>query len=432
MKINFLPVNIKSLSISNLSVMQKLHTFRGADSDADVFEKDAVKLDDNQKRVMNILNSRLDESSNIKFTPEIIKEVATFKESIPMYYKNSGGLLFECLVRKYLTENLAYQNSFTLSLYDKAIKQTSIPNIIEATGVGEYINADNDAQKIRKFNLFLRRLEEATSTEFVYDFLRPHLENQIYSERISFKENLLHSYYNFDSRATGRTYIVDTKRTNGGKFIAESYLDNKKQASVIGNTRAEAKRKLIDETINELNIKAIKYRGIRSVNKRHFMNERVFNQVNTLLRHINFLNEGESLDIIKDNEKIEYIARAITPGIRKEPYCFQELEYYGDGIANYYTCKFLSETITDAAPSAPYFKYLTSNKVFGEISKSLALEKYYNSDGRYHPDKHSADMLEALIGALYLSFPDERVYNFVKNLLKEKLKTATIEEITTH
>jgi ribonuclease-3 len=109
---------------------------------------------------------------------------------------------------------------------------------------------------------------------------------------------------------------------------------------------------------------------------------------------------------------------------------YERLEFLGDAILNTCVAIILYELCPDYKEGSlsSLRASIIDGKTLSEVAFNLRLLDYINlgkgetlADSRAK-EKVSADLVEAIIGAIYLEFGFEKAFNFVKNLLDSEIK----------
>ncbi len=417
------------------NVFKVMPQFRGELS-CDSFQKRNIKQELSEEEITKLFNIGRSRNNKIKFKKEFIDEFNSkiVKQEIPnkKYECSVGEHINRYAVRRYLIENMPEQNPFTITLITdeltpklKAqIAKSFSPKQLEKTSV-----YDNDLENMYAEKNYVRVLEmmhRHYSLDFTYEFLTPHIKGLFPNIGLNGMENIIKNYFEVHyHNEKNFTYDIRLKKK---KIIATGYINGKPIASGVGENQNKAKANLFNTVLKEINLELKESQYPRRIKRKYIGNNTARTNCENVLKKINFLNNDEHIDSYQDVEVIEYVTRALNLASNlKDPYRFQILEHYGDAIINVFAGKFLVEKNIDENDKTKYYSRITDNKILAYNVVKLGLNKYLtNPEFREINYKVLADAFEAMIGALYLTYPEDKVYNFLKPIFEKNFQVIPI------
>ncbi len=422
----------------NFKTRQNIHTlplFKG-EIISDSFEKSNTKQELSEEEIIKLFNKGRSQTNKIKLKKEFIDEFNSkiVKHEIPnkKYECSVGEHINKYAVRRYIIENMPEQNPFTITLIADELApklKAQISKSFSPKYLEQNTTYDNNLENLYAEKNYVKTLEmmhRHYSLDFTYEFLAPHIKELFPNIGLNGMENIIKNYfeYHFHNEKIF-TYDINLKKN---KIIATGYINGKPIARAAEDNQNRAKAKLFLTVLKDLNLELKESQYPRRIKRKYIGNNTARKNCENVLREIKFLNDEEHIDSYKDVEVIEYVTRALNLASNsKDPFRFQILEHYGDAVLNVLAGKFLVEKNIDENDKTKYYSRLTDNKILAYNVVKLGLNKYLtNPEFREVNYKVLADSFEAMICALYLTYSEERVYNYLKPIFEKNFQVIPI------
>lgn len=422
----------------NFKTRQNFHSlpiFKG-EIISDTFEKCNTKQELSEEEIIKLFNKGRPRTNKIKLKKEFIDEFNSkiVKQEIPnkKYECSVGEHINKYAIRRYLIENMPEQNPFTITLIADELApklKTQISKSFSPKYLEKNATYDNNLENLYAEKNYVRTLEmlhRHYSLDFTYEFLAPHIKGLFPNIGLDGMENIIKNYFEYHfHNEKNFTYDINLKKN---KITATGYINGKPIARAADDNQNRAKAKLFLTVLKDLNLELKESQYPRKIKRKYIGNNTARNNCENVLKEIKFLNDEEHIDSYKDVEVIEYVTRALNLASNsKDPFRFQILEHYGDAILNIFAGKFLVEKNIDESDKTKYYSRLTDNKILAYNVVKLGLNKYLtNPEFREINYKVLADSFEAMICALYLTYPEERLYNYLKPIFEKNFQIIPI------
>ena len=422
----------------NFKTRQNFHSlpiFKG-EIISDTFEKSNTKQELSEEEIIKLFNKGRPRTNKIKLKKEFIDEFNSkiVKQEIPnkKYECSVGEHINKYAIRRYLIENMPEQNPFTITLIADELTpklKTQISKSFSPKYLEKNATYDNNLENLYAEKNYVRTLEmlhRHYSLDFTYEFLAPHIKRLFPNIGLNGMENIIKNYFEYHfHNEKNFTYDINLKKN---KITATGYINGKPIARATDDNQNRAKAKLFLTVLKDLNLELKESQYPRKIKRKYIGNNTARNNCENVLKEIKFLNDEEHIDTYKDVEVIEYVTRALNLASNsKDPFRFQILEHYGDAILNIFAGKFLVEKNIDESDKTKYYSRLTDNKILAYNVVKLGLNKYLtNPEFREINYKVLADSFEAMICALYLTYPEERLYNYLKPIFEKNFQIIPI------
>ena len=429
------PFNINyTFNLHQSSPLVRIPAFKGELNEDKVEFSEPTPV--NYKKLQFILNSSK-KNNKMNFNKELLDDVQKrlIERSVPIKkYEYSLGLsLQKFAIRNYLLTHIPTQSPFAISLLSEEVEENlkkrmgtyfECKNIEQRPGSIE--NDDVKTRGEKNFAHLLTILYDNKSSKFVYDYLKPIISEEVINLSNDNLEHFIKRYYE-DPELDPQKFSYTIERNVNG-FTVKSYLDDEIFLSASGNTPGIAKRKMFNEILKHNEIELNVFDKVRRLKRRYTGNKGAKDACEKALKQIGFLPENEKLNEYSDRIKIEYITRALDLSTRLEdPYRFQTLEYYGDSIINMLVGKFLVSKDLPKEDTTHYYSIMTNNKTLALNTINTGLYKHMrNFEHKEIEVKDFADAFEAMVGALYLSYPEEEIYEFLKPIFEQNLLSVKL------
>ncbi len=388
----------------------------------------AIKLTRGESRIANHINNEIGNGKEIllsKKTLSLINNYSVLGNSQRGSYDTSyfgalGRRLIEVFIRKHLIFEYPNKNAFFLNLYDKALRSLHSSTLQKSFNFSELarVKPQNGFERENLSNRFytiFSMIYSSASIEKVEKILSPLIKKGIKSDNIDFLLNLLHGFY---KDKLNKKFVINVIPEADGRFTAickvgEDIIDKAKS-----DTNLKARQELLKKILAEVNLYSV--RNNAKINNKVFNVEEISPLVDKLLIDIGFLTE-DNKRLLQNKKAKELIFRAFNPEVRvNNAITFQKLEFYGDAVCNMLIERFLLEKNLPINEKIKFYGGLKSNNTFSSFFDKLELETYLYYRNIDENPKIKADTFEALVGALHLSFPEKRVYEFLKPLYESR------------
>lgn len=427
--INYNFMLIPKKKFSNLISFQGKETY-------DTFEKKKIKEGLSDEEIIKLFNKGRPRTNKIKLKKEFIDEFNSkiVKQEIPnkKYECSVGEHINKYAIRRYLIENMPEQNPFTITLIAEELApklKTQISKSFSPKYLEKNSTYDNNLENLYAEKNYVRTLEmlhRHYSLDFTYEFLAPHIKGLFPNIGLNGMENIIKNYFEYHfHNEKNFTYDINLKKN---KITATGYINGKPIARATDDNQNRAKAKLFLTVLKDLNLELKESQYPRRIKRKYIGNNTARANCENVLKEIKFLNNDEHIDSYKDVETIEYVTRALNLASNiKDPFRFQILEHYGDAILNVFAGRFLIEKNIDENDKTKYYSRLTDNKILAYNVVKLGLNKYLtNPEFRDVNYKVLADSFEAMICALYLTYPEERLYDYLKPIFEKNFQIIPI------
>ncbi len=335
-------------------------------------------------------------------------------------------------IRKYLLFALPDGTSFYHSLHAKSMIPLLHGSIFSDNSEAQANNKTSnthltDKEKLQKY--FFRVLGSIYLNEpegTVYKYLEQHIDDTMKNDDVDKMNRMLNWYY-FHALRGRKHYTYEVRRVSSKKFIATDYIDGEKINEVTAKTQNGAAKKLLITHLQQIGLhhSQMRIHNDKVPTRKYVGSQPAKDKVEYVLSRTGFLKPEDKLDKYNDAEKIYYILHSLKlHGNKNLFFNFDALEHYGDGVINLLVTKFLCEKTLPKEKFKYYFSLMTGNKSLPRYTLTLGLQNYVDKgDCYFEMDiKRLADLFEAYVGALHLSFSEERVYNYLKPLFELMLK----------
>lgn len=389
---------------------------------------ESSKLTRGELRIANHINTELGDGKKIllsKKTLNLINNYSVLNNSQRGSYDTSyfgalGRRLIEVFIRKHLIFEYPNKNTFFLNLYDKALRSLYSSTLQKSFNFSELVritpqNGFDRENLANRFYTIFSMIYSSSSIEKVEKILSPLIKKGIKSDNIDFLLNLLHGFY---KDKLNKKFVLNVIPENDGRFTAickvgEDIIDKAKS-----DTNLKARQELLKKILAEVNLYSV--RNNTQINNKVFNVEEISPLVDNLLVDIGFLTK-ENARLLENKKAKDMVFRAFNPEVRvNNAITFQKLEFYGDAVCNMLIERFLLEKNLPISEKIKYYAGMKSNETFSRFFDKLELETYLYYRNIEETPKIKADTFEALIGALHLSFPEKKVYEFLKPLYESR------------
>lgn len=361
---------------------------------------------------------------------EIYEKVITRNTQITKYEHSVGAHIQKHAIRSYLLMNLPNATPYFITILEHEIDKKLLRKLgkkYQPEKMGYNLKSDTtDSQETRgekNHFLTLELMYKHNSLKFTQEYLKPYIKKELELFSLNDIESLIKNLYEISTRHQKFSYSLE--KNNG--VIIKSFLDNEPFIEEVGSNKNNAKSNLFNKILNTFNVTLEEINrptNIRRVRYKYTGNENAAKSLSIMLRDIGFFNEDEKLEKYKDGPKLEYLSRSIDLSMRmQDEYRFQTLEFYGDSIINILVGRFLVEKNISKEDTTHYYSILSNNRTLAQNIYKCGLYKYLkNFSEKEITYKLMADAFEALVGALALSFSEDKLYNFLKPFFEENFQ----------
>ena len=383
-------------------------------------------------RFINLLKTARDGADLPEISPKILRKILGIVRSnnlsreseYAQYYAQLGKNIQNLYLRKFLLEQCPEKNSFVLTVNDTALRSNYSSLIIPTLNFHKIIGSipKNGEERRECANRYYatiawisRGVENGKAME---EFFRPYFEKALKIENKERFINILRATYK-GQRRYDRTFSYKTEQLPSGIYRTTGFVDDLEVEKAYAPTGDESEMRLFKKLMAQLRVYPLNPNNTE-LKKKLFDIDKIKDAVNKMLSDIGFI--SKKMKFKKSSELApDYILRALSPQLSAyNSINHQKLEYYGDAVCNLLVENFLLGKSPSLQDKRKLYKEMKSNKVFAEFFDKLKLEKYVMNKGEKIDDKLKADVFEALIGALHLSYPEKYVHIFLKPLLEQK------------
>lgn len=391
-----------------------------------------------EHRLVNIINKTKKSGCDYVFSEELLSELrdkmVTRTIHSTKYEPSMGEHLQKQAIRFYLLKRLPNHTPYSISI----IEETLSKRIKER--LGKQFQAQKFNQKVRhndkdtvkdrgekNYYILLSTLYKHNSIKFIYEFLKIIINEEMEKYKANDIEKFIHEYYAFD-KINPREFTYKIENVDN-KSVARGYLNGEFFIEKYAKNPAIAKKKLFNEILKLNNTELDTNSQIRKIRMKYSKNPVTVDICEKTLKNTGFIGANDKLDPITDWRKIELLSRALDLSVKiNDHYRFQILEYYGDSILNILVGRFLVEKNVPKEDTTHYYTLLVKNKTLAQNTLKTGLCKTLrNFEDKEITLKLFADAFEAFIAALYLSYPEDVVYNYLKPIFEEILLSAKSE-----
>lgn len=330
-----------------------------------------------------------------------------------------GKSVTDTVLRKIFITEFAGKNTFYLSLYEHALKSEGAKPILKAFNFKKLIgdkNGENSYSTALKnrFYSMIAIIYSSASIETVEKVLKPLLTKTLIKCDDIFVTNFFKKYL----QLSNKNIDINIDKSADNLFEVTSKFEDKilKTTSELSaeNAILELYKKII--AIKKL----YPYQNFIQHNKKTKPTKEVRELVENILLKTGFKETSETINTRVFNP-YDYILNALSPQKRLELMSInhQKFEFYGDAVCNMLTERFLLEKRLDDKLRNSSYKKITANQTLAEFFDKINLDAIINN-GKNMTEKEKADIFEAFIGALHISYPEKKIYEYLHPLLNAK------------
>ena len=382
--------------------------------------------------MINLINKNKKWGCDYVFSDELINElrekIVTRTQHIAKYEPSLGEDLQVLAIRYFLLKRLPNHTPYSISIIETELskrikeklgKQFQGHNFNQRTKLNDKDSVKDRGEK--NYFIILSTLYKHNSINFIYEYLKTIINEEFDKFKNNDIEKFIELYYSYDKK-TPRKFTYNIEIIDN-KAVAKGYLNDELFIQKYAKNPSIAKKKLFNEIL-KLNNLELDTSEIRKVRKKYAKNPVAVEICENTLKNIGFIDKNDKLDPINDWRKIEYLYRALDLSTRlNDHYRFQVLEFYGDSILNILAGRFLIEKNISKEETARYYTELTWNKTLYPNTINTGLYKtLQNCESIKVTGKLLADAFEALVAALYLSYPEDVLYNYLKPIFEENFQ----------